>query len=541
MASSTVTPPNPAGERAAAPAEPVPAPRRSGRLWAAVSLAVAAAVTLIAWRTGDWWIESEWPGFERNLTVARILLFGLVAGAVWAAPRALRRTSRVARIVFGAWAAYLGLWLMVTWPGLLMTDSVDVVFNARRGIVYEWFSYLHPLLHMAVMDVVPQIWMMVGVQAAATAALMAYASAALWERRPSWWPIIAMNVVAALSAPLVVTTLLASRDSLFGVAHVFLALYVARAVVIRRSLSRRGFAGVVALVAILSVYRGDGIALVLAVPLVLLVGLRPPRRTVLRGAAALAGALLVVHVALPAALSIREQPNQYDLSLRMNPLGAVLQSPDFYASRGKADLEALGRVIDVEAVKRVQVPTEIPAYWNGNWNRAASDEDHAAFRAAADRLLRDNLSIVLGNRVRNFGAATGLAPDGFRGTERGTAETRHDWIEDREGLEGEPPFAGLFATASHELAQTAQFRGLEPAGSALHWNLLPWLALLVVPLLAFRRFALEAAFSLVILARVPLVFLAAPAAQHKYYFSVLLGGLVVLGLLLTRVRRGAPA
>jgi len=501
-----------------------------------VPLLAATAVTVLAWRTGDWW-DAGFAGREQNLTLARILIFLSVAAATWAAPVLWRRTTRLGRLAFAGWAAYLGVWLLGLWPGILMSDSVDVMTNSRAGMVYEWFSYLHAFLAIALLDVVPHVGFIVVVQVLLTAALLAYATSLLRERTARRWPIVVMTIVAALSAPIVVNTLLFSRDTSFAVLHVFLALWVARAVVDRGRLSRAGLVGIAALVGFLSVYRGDGIVLALVVPLVLLVGLRPSRKVAVRGATAFAAALVLFHVALPAVLAHKEEnENAYALTLRLNPLGAVLNS-DFHSRDRAADLAALGRVVNVDAVRRKHTPAEIPAYWEGDWNGAATDADFAAFETTADRLFRDNPGTVLASRAATFASASGLSRDGFTGADVPDAVAdRTSWIADPRGMVATPPVLRLYTAQADLLQASSRYGGLEPWGRSLHWNLLPWLLLTVAVLLAFRRARFEAVVAVVILSRVPLVFLAAPAGQHKYYYSVHLAGVIVLGFLLARYR-----
>ena len=517
------------------PEQHAPARPRHGPRLVAVAAAIAAAATVVAWRTGDWW-TGGFDGAAQNRTIARALIFAAVFAAVLLARRV--RASRVALAVFAGWALYLGAWLVALWPGIIMSDTADTVVNTRQGIVYEWFSYVHSLLNLAVLDAVPNVAAFGVLQVLATAALMAYGSALVLRAGGRWWAVAAMNAVAALSAPLVVNTLLYSRDTLFGLAHVGLALAVAEVVAVRRSVSRGGLIAIALLTGVLSVYRADGIVLALVVPLLLLT-LRPRRRAALLGAAAFAVSLALFHVALPAICRIDPKvPGDYALTLRLNPLGAVLNT-DFYSRDPEADLAVLERVIDVDAVRAKATPVEIPAYWEGDWNKAATPQDLAAFTATADRLLRDNAGTVLGNRVATFGAASGLAEGGFTGTEMGSVRDRSAWLPDRAGMEGAPPSAGLYEAAAEPLRESGSYRGLLSWRAALQWNLLPWLALLLGVALAWRRLRFEAVVAAVVLCRVPLVFLAAPAAQYKYYYSVLLAGLVVLGLLLARLRRPA--
>jgi hypothetical protein len=448
-------------------------------------------------------------------------------------PGIVRRTPTAGRAIFLAWAAYLGLWLLATWPGLLMTDSADVVEKVQRGVVHEWFSYVQPLITMAAMDVVPSIGAMAVVQIVATAAFFAYASVVMLRHGSGPVAVAIVNVVAAVLAPVVVDTLLHSRDTLFGLGHAYLAVAVADTIVSRRRPSPQWVVGIALLTGVLSIYRGDGIVLIVVVPALLLL-LRPGRRAIALGAATFAAAFAVFHVVLPKLLVVQDQSREYAMSLRMNPLGAVLQG-DYYSPDKAADEAALGRVLDVALVKRVSNPLDITAYWQGGWRPDAPDANFAIFERTSNRLLLDNLSLVAANRAETFAAAAGISSGGFTGTQIGTLATRDDWLTQRDGLVGDPLLPGLYEPAARYIRASGTFDGVALRGVTLHWDIIPWLALLIVVLLLFRRLPLEALIAAIILSRIPLVVAAAPAAQYKYFYSVLLGALVVSGLLIGRI------
>ena len=537
-----------AAPRGAAPRPHPPVPSsgwevlRSPRLLAAVAAGLVTLATAVS--TGDD-VFVPATGYGRNLVLARILLAVLVAVVVHQVWPALARVRRAFLITVDLWCVYLVGWLLVTYPGFVMTDTVDVVVNARQLIVYEWFSYLHPLLTMALLDVFPHVTVMAVLHIVLTALVLGWATVSALDAGAPRWLVIAANAALATSAPLLTNTLLYSRDTLFGLLHVLLALYVAQVV-------RRGVLGwtealrLAALVGFLSAYRGDGIVLVVVVPALVLALVRAGRAATYRVVGTLAAAMIGFHLVLPGLLAVREQPHAYELSLRLNPLGQVLQS-DFYSPDKDRDLAQLGRVIDVAGVRELSTPYEIPAYWAGKWRQDASEEDWQAFLSTADRLLLDNASTVLAGRVQTFGAASGLAPGGFLGVDTGPVAERHAWVSDLEAMEGEPFSDDLYRAAGSYLQGSANFAGLEPRGTVLHWNLVPWLVVLLVALGAARRHPLLAVVAAILLCRVPLVFLAAPAAQFKYYYSVYLGGTVVLLLLVAaelqrwRARQAATA
>lgn len=487
----------------------------------------AAAIVALAWQTGGWWAQDA---SARNLTVARVTLFVLLTLGLAVGVPALGRTGRLARGVFAGWAAYLGLWLLGTWPGLLMSDSADSIANAQAGAIRDWFSWVHGLLHLMVLDLVPQAAALAVVQVLATAGLLAYVTVLLHRRGAGVVVLVGTTLLLALSAPVIVNTLLLSRDTLYALGHVLLALLVADAVAVRRAISRERLLGVAALTGVLLVYRGDGIALALAVPLALLL-LRPGRSVALRGAAVFAASFALFVVLMPALLVTQAEEERYGLVLRLNPLGQVLQQEQISA----ADTASLGRVIDVAAAKRKSTPLETPVFWEGNWNFEATRADFDAMFATTDRLLVEHLGTVAVGRAKTLSGASGLRDGGFRGSPPDSAVRRFEWIANRDAIAGFPPVLRLYSV------ETALLQAAEEI-DWLTWNFLPALALLVVVLLRFRRLPFAALFAALILVRVPLLFVAAPAAQFKYYYAVYLAGIIVLGLVLTHVaqRRRSP-
>jgi hypothetical protein len=499
----------------------------------AIAVVLAGALTIVAWKTGGWF-DVHGGYYGRNLTAVRIMLFVALAVLAYVLPGVMRRTSRVAWIVFAAWTAYLAGWLLALWPGIVMTDTHSAVANARLGVIWEWFSWIHAAYVMALMDIVPHVWAMSVVQVLATAATMAYASHVLMAWRPSVPAVIALNVIAALSVAFVVNAVLLSRDTIYTLMQIALALAVAQVVTRQRPLTPVRLAWIAAVTGLLSVYRGDGLALLVVVPALLLV-LRPRPTALAGGAAAFTVAAVLFHTLLPLAFNVEDDNHRYELSLRINPLGAVLRT-DFWSTDKARDLQQLGRVIDVEAVRDMHDPSEIPAFWANKFNQAATDADYAAFRSVADRLLLENAVTVLANRVETFGAATGLARRQFT-TPAVERERRFEFVSMPDGIRAEPPFPGLYDAAAKVIRRTQGFSGAVSTRSALFWNFLPWLALLMVALAMWRRQPFIAAFAAVVVCRVPLVFLFSPASQYKYYLAVHLGGIVALGLFLAVVRR----
>jgi len=240
----------------------------------ATALLLSAVLTLVAWRTGGEFFKVDGRYYGWNLDVTRVLLFVALTALFYVLPRVLKRSQRIPRWVFAGWVVYLGIWLVAVWPGIVMTDTQSLTATSQLGVVREWFPWMHSVFMIAALDLIPHVWLITVIQVLATAATMAYATQVLMAWRPNAGAAIAMNVVAALSIPVVVNAVLLSRDIFFALLHVVLALAVAETVTSRKAPTSGRIAAIAALTGFLSLYRGDGIVLLVVVP-VLLMALRP--------------------------------------------------------------------------------------------------------------------------------------------------------------------------------------------------------------------------------------------------------------------------
>jgi hypothetical protein len=219
----------------------------------------------------------------------------------------------------------------------------------------------------------------------------------------------------------------------------------------------------------------------------------------------------------------------------------VLQT-DFHSDDKARDYEQLGRVVNVDYVRERQSQTLPNTVWEGVVRRDASEADWRAFDSTANRLMLDNLAPVLGNRMHVFLQSNGISkgPGPYSGhLDYVTPGWRDRVVKGplvpdgvHAALSAEPPVERLYTKQINILHDSARHHGLALRGSALHWNVLPWLGVLFAALFTgLRRFSLPAVVAAIVLIRVPLVVLIAPLAQYKYYASVHLAGMIVAAVL----------
>ena len=574
-------PPDPTTETDDGPAAPASGARsqRAFPLAWLIAAGVALLLTVFAWRTAPWWTLDAANGGQRNLWVARIALFvvatALLRGFALVAPR----LTRAHWILLGANAAWWLGWWLLNWPAMPMSDTGRTLFEARSGVVSQWFSWPYSLANIALTDVWPRASLIGALQALLMAGVMTYAADVMRRRSGgAWWPGVATCVVVAVLPATLATTVLLSRDQWFGVAHVLLALLVYDAMTLRTSDRRAWGISIALLACVLSVLRGDGIVL-LFVPLVVgVIAYRRGRRQLAKATAVslLAGIVLLFAVG-PRAVDQLDEVRRYELSLRISPLAELLArdlhsrereippaervSGDVYTEtivtedRARA-FNDLRRVIVPERVAQEWSSIDIPAFWYQAWSNEglADDASWRRFKSAADQLLLDNAVAVIAQRVRTFGAAAGVAPFGFRPTPQAlpagaTKDVRYPSVcpVGCPAITAMPPLPGPMRTIAPKLEATTRYDGVQLSGSFLWWNAIPAFLLLILVLFIRGPLGPEAGFAAILLLRTPLVFLAAPAAQFKYYYSVYLGGIIMLGLVIAaaiawrRSRRVAPS
>jgi hypothetical protein len=489
----------------------------------------------------DRYLDPGTGPFYAVLIVVRAVLFcALAAGcytvlrqrrAIVASIAAQRTAVAYCAVLFVALAAYHLVWLLGLWPGLLMSDTLATVRRVQSLRIDNWFSYLHPLLWLGLYQIWPNIAVIGLFQIAITATMLVYLAMTL--QRTGGAVVAAIAVALSLvSIPIIVNTAFFTRDTAFGVAHMALALYVFNMIVRQRGLGRPAMAANVTIfltlaASFLALYRGEGIFAAIALPFLLAgFGVATTRR-----AAAMLAAIVLIYATLGIGVQktvFRDQAREYTLVLLLNPLGFVMQH-DYWSKDKAEDAAIIDQVVDVELVRNISNPYEVPVYWAGGARRGASDAAFDAFVTRAKGILADNLHYFAAGRMATFLASAGFSPsavlyaDYVRTTidypeavwrtisRTPLSQTMRDWM------------LGVIETASH-------YNGLSLSGMVLHWNLLPGFVLVVVSACLFRLLPATAAAAMLIGSRVPFIVLMAPASQFKYFYSLYLFGL--FGILL---------
>jgi hypothetical protein len=515
----------------------------------ALTIAVLFVAILVIYYGADWWNlkgSSIWPrGRLFLLRSSAALLLAVIGTSLcyWLASCGSR-----ARLIFAAWLAAAAALFAAIWPGYLTSDSISAIKYSLEFPFDLWLGFFTPFFYSAVLQLVPQVWALSAAQLLLAAAILAYASETIILLTGKRRYAIVFAIVILASPALIYNFGLLARDTLFSLVSLWLVVFLVRlGNRLDVSPALMMLAGMAS--GLTATIRGvDGWFVLL--PLLAIVPWFVKDRRLVGMYAAMAFATVgLFNYVLTSGLGRQGDEFKYAVANTVNPLGYILQSK-FSTDYGK-NLEAISKVVSVEKIRIEQTPYEIPAWWNGGVIlHDVKPEAQAVYTQHVGAYLRENIAVFLAGRVHTFSAATGLSENGFKMDDMFRANWPSAWIPPEDyhiDLEAGRPFPLMFDSLKTWFDRSAEFNPRFTSGSAIFWNIIPWLGLLfLVMLTQVHGLALRLAVVTVV-ARVPIVFLGAPASQFKYYLPVMLCGAFVLAMALPlwlemiRRRGSAPA
>lgn len=429
------------------------------------------------------------------------------------------------RLYFLGCLAVFGGLVAVAWPGYLMSDSVSSFKFGLEYPVEQWLGFFTPFLYSNAIQIVPHIGVVSLLQGLLASAVFAYCGETLDDLCGRRGAALVFYATFLVFPSAIFNLLLLSRDTPFSLLILWETAFLLR-FARQRTFDTSAYmvAGVIA--ACICTLRGDGwiFAAGLAIALAIL---RTPRRQWLAFLGAMFVSAAVYSVVLPRALGSDTSAFSYKVVNTINPLGYVLQSPhkrDYHDS-----LSTISRVVDVEKIAREQTPYEIPSWWNGGvLMPGAGETDRSRYLRAVGRYLADNAGIYTAGRVETFFAASGMNENGFRYADVYAIGWPLKWVPPARlhlNLQAGRPFPRAFAAMDRWIRDSAIYSGMRPTGSAIHWNLIPWMSLCALCVLAYGWSVPVALAGAALIIRVPAILLLAPASQFKYYLSVQYGGM----------------
>lgn len=507
-----------------------------GSRWVYGALALFLII-LSVYCLGDWWdlkTNDSWPWgillMVRILGAIFLSLF-LTSTTFW-----IRTLERGCQLVFGFWLLFLSALLLISWPGFLMTDSNAALNFCFIYPTHLWFGYFIPFLNLTVLQLVPHVAAMVFFQLILAAIIFTYCTQTLSNLSPKKMPACVFSLFVIFSPAIIFNLLLLSRDTIFSLLILWVCAFIINLHKFRKiSINQYCVAGFIS--GLIVVIRGDGWLVFLPLFLVIIFVSRKILTVLIFGLFA-STVIALFGFVLPSLNGDHRSDFSYLVVNTINPVGYVLMNKNFTDTKGSLTL--ISKVLDVEKITREQTPFETPAFWSGGvMKEEATELQRQAYGSAVGTLLGENLGIYFAGRMETFLAAAGFNQIGFRYSDEKVRIDRQSgwappsWIVNM-NLNSYRPFPRTFDYFNGLLIKSTKYNALDLSGSAIFWNFIPWLGLILSLILLYPYIPAVSLACIVLVVRVPLIFLAAPASQFKYYFSISLCGpfLLCVGIVL---------
>lgn len=489
----------------------------------------------------DFWGLRAGLGVMRSATMAlgyAMTFWVLVAGFVFY----LRRLGFVARVVVGATAGVLALLLVLAWPGFYMSDSFAQISAGVIRPIDRGLGAFTPIITHALIQHIPTMAAVPAAQIAFFALALGAAVQLYVDRGEAGLPVGILLAWLAVSAPVLFTVLLVSRDTWMAIVSMFVVIEGVRLFADPHWRDGRTASRLLLWCVIAGWMRIDGVLMGLLVVAALLLRWRHwgrrdraaligfARRAVLPAAALFVGGTVLTTVLVPGTLN-----PSYAITLWINPVGYVIQRDR--ASIDPADLARIDAAVPLNGLEGDGPDAGIDAYWyadeDGTVRVPPRGPERTALAGSVARIVLAHPATFIENRWRVLMASNGPRPGGavwanLAFIDAAFVRTTMQGWGFSSGYQPKLPEARR-AVERAFFASTTGWLG------RLQWAFLPEAALLGLLLLTGWRRMPDLAFgAAILLVRVPLMILLAPESQTKYYASLEFASPILLVLALAR-------
>ncbi len=426
-------------------------------------------------------------------------------------------------VIFGG---YFTFWLIGQYPGYIMTDSYETIFQVMNLDFTNWFSSIHPFLYLILFQIIPHPIVVPIFQIILSSIIFSLIINKIYKVL-GLVPALFLFLLIFSSVPIIVNTIFYTRDTIYGVLHLLLIYFIFDSLTTDNTTQKRLIC-IISISLLLSIYRSEGILLLFLVPFSFFIMKKISFKKTLIISVTSILFFIPLSFTLDKLLSIKNVGN-YKLTLIMNPLGYLIQN-NYFTVSGEKDMEIISNVLDVPKVKELSTPYEIPAYWAGAWDWKKSDKDYSKLYQLFFRMVGDNIPLFINNRILNFLASTGFSDSGglyyLDGAKWSTENKSYQLIQEKFALKNDL-FPNVKSFQNKIIEFTLKFKGAN-GGRILFWNFVPFIAILSLLILLYKWVPISSICSIIILYRVPIIFLISPGSQFKYYYSVYLFGLIAI-------------
>ncbi len=464
---------------------------------------------------------------------------------------AFYRQLRSGDIFFKRWLIYASVYffilfivLLLVYPGHWVWDEFNILEVVKTYTPYSWQNYFTNIYYTFCLFIFPSAISIILIQVTLISIIVGYVTAVARSLINNRF-VPAILILLFCLPPILINNLYPLRITLYSYAEVALFAYLLNSYVKNKlRLTPHAMMFLFFLIGILSFWRSEGIYYLALIPILMVYGGIIDRDNwgeFKTHAVLMPGYVILAILGLITYLS---NDPRYAITTMINPLSIMVHDP-LRGSQTKEKLADMEKTLNMDILRQYPSYTEIPSYWK-DVLRPDYANNLKSFRSDYLYIIAHNPDYFLKARAKTFLATNGLTkeyppvlPVGLLG--RDDELTANEQVVARRfentNILTTPINPSLKQTVTSFLLGINEKDRLTIFGH-LFWNLFLPIALLAAILIhsiVKRRFFWTTA-SLLILLRVPIIFITAPASYFMYYLPVYISGFTLAALYLFMYR-----
>lgn len=436
----------------------------------------------------------------------------------------------------------ISVFFLLIYPGYWVWDEFNILSAVKQYSTYSWQNYFTNIYYTVCLYIIPTGVGIVFIQMVLVSTIIGYIVSGLQKLFIN----IKMSyllIIPFLFFPIILNNLYPLRLTIYSflellIIYKLISLHFNIDKVHNKYIELTLFS---LLITLLCFWRAEGIYYIILVPYIVykLNFLHNLKQEKILGTI---GGIAIPLVILSTGYLINkatEDPS-YQLSIFINPLSTMIQH-DLKGEKISENLSSIDKVIDIDILKKYPSFDEIPAFWReDNLIINYSQNDLKRFYKSYAYIVVNNLAPFLNNRMNTFLSTNNFYPATAqvnRGSQIFSTKDSHSSEVINSFLShnylSKPININIKTNATRFLLMIDN-NNHNTILSKFIWSVIPTIFMLLIATiyLLFNKSYYWVLIVCIILARVPLLFITAPASLFMYYLPVYMSGNFIIALLL---------
>ena len=326
-------------------------------------------------------------------------------------------------------------------------------------------------------------------------------------------------------------TYYANRPIMFGILYLFLIMYLIINYQKKENFNNKKLLFISIITAILSVWRNEGIYLIVAIPLFIFIvyKLKINFKNIIKviGTFIIAFAIVLYPQKNYELKNDTGVPSGRNLPTLIGPLSYMLSRWELKGDNIKEDLANIDKVADIEIMRKYGSFHDTPAMWNeGGCVKKYTTEEYNKFIKSYINVMKNNFWYFFRTKTNTFLSASGVSNDSF--TSRNLYSSNEDTIlgrKDTKSLVNYKVRKTILNVVEGKFSDASQMSLFNRIIGNL---LIPILFIGVIFIYSiFKKNLFWFLLTGMLIGHTSILFFTAPASYFMYYFNVYLCGLII--------------